>query len=91
MSKFLGLLAQNELEIADDNGNTQRVPLVGAFKNKRGYYVVVLAEEHGKSEFVMYKVLKRQDDTEYIQIITDVVEWEEAYQTWIDINKDISQ
>lgn len=85
---FMGLLANNELEISDDKGNTQRMPLVGAFKNMNGYYVVVLAQEHGKEEFVMYRV-DREGDREFIQVITDVNEWDMAYTSWLELVEDV--
>lgn len=86
MVHYLGDLENNMLELSDGKGNTQIAPIVGMFKNDNGYYVVLKVEELGKEEFVMYKVLKKEDGTEYIQMITDKNEWEEAYKSWISLN-----
>ena len=88
MVYYLGDLEENMLEISDGKGNTQVVPIVGMFKNDNGYYVVLKVEEKGKEEFVMYEVCKKEDGTEYIQIITDKDKWDAAYKSWLDLNKE---
>ena len=88
MVHYIGDLEETMLEITDGEGNKQLAPIIGMFKNDNGYYVVLKVEENGKEEFVMYKVLKKEDGTEYIQIIVDRAEWEAAYESWIQLNRE---
>ena len=86
MVHYLGDLNENMLEIKDNKGNSQVVPIVGMFKNELGYYVVIRVMENQKEEYVMYKVLKKASGEEYIQVITDKNEWTTAYNSWISLN-----
>lgn len=85
MVNYMGKIEDSGIQLSDKNGETQTVPLVGAFKVDGKYYVVVRAEEDGKEENIMYRVEKRADGTEYIQIITDREEWETAYDAWVQL------
>lgn len=87
MVHYLGDLEENMLEISNEKGDSQVVPIVGMFKNDNGYYIVLQVTENDKEEYVMYKVIKRADGSgEYIQVITDQKEWNDANESWNDLN-----
>ena len=88
MVHYLGDLEENMLEIDDGHGNKQVVPIVGMFKNDNGYYIVIKVEDNGKEEFVMYEVIKKEDGTECIQIITEKAKWDAAYESWMALNRE---
>lgn len=83
MVKYFGELPEKIIRLTDKEGNYQDIELVGAFKNDKGYYIVVNVEEDGKQEYAMYRVCKNDDQTEYIQVITDREEWDLAYKSWV--------
>lgn len=77
-------MENNSLELYDEEGKVIELPIVGMFTVDQKYYVVVFIEPHDKApegELVVFRV-EREDDREYVQMITDRAEWERALDAW---------
>lgn len=85
MVRYLGSMNDSYIRLYNEHGDSQEAQIIGAFKNQKGYYIVLRVEEDGSEENVMYRVEKREDGSEYIQVIVDREEWDAAYKSWMDL------
>lgn len=82
---FVDTMKDREIEFTDEEGVVEKLPLLGMFSTQGQYYVVVLVEDKRdfkKSEMVLLKVEKGEGNKDYVQIITDKEEWDNAKEAW---------
>ena len=88
---FVNEMSDNNLQLYDEEGAVVELPIIGMFKVEEKYYMVVYIkpdneDDENKGELVMLRV-ERDEEREYVQMITDKEEWSIAVEAWQKISE----
>ena len=74
-------LDSNNIQIIDENGEVLEFPIISIFNINLNYYVIL---DIGDEELTVFRV-ENNGEHEYLQIISDIEEWELICKVWSDI------